>query len=205
MNNHGVAGVTAITLLGGVVIASAASSVVLQSSETLSSTADQMINDIIKGITTYLSVDDIMGKYYITNGTRQVERIVLLLKQPVKSPLDLSEITLKLSNNDDVILLQYSGHAAEYNSKGMFDNQVWETMNDTYGVIIVHDKDHSVTEYHVMNDDIIFLAIQLPSQFTMGDGESITIAILPDNGIITTLVLETPTFHISNILDFKNP
>ena len=116
MNNYGSTGITAITLLTSLLTTGAASSIMMQNTDSLSSDALQMVNDVVDEVTTYLKIDDILGKYYIENGTRSVERIVILIKQPLKNAINISDVTIKLCNNEDVVLLGYSGHAEEYSS-----------------------------------------------------------------------------------------
>jgi archaellin len=202
MNNFGSTGITAITLLTSLLTTGAASSIMMQNTDSLSSDALQMVNDVVDEITTYLKIDDILGKYYTENGTRSVERIVILIKQPMKNAINISDVTIKICNNEDVVLLGYSGHAEEYNSNGVFENHVWETTDNTFSLIVIRDKDRSLLDYNIMNDDTAFIAIKLPNQFAMGNDDSLTVSIIPDKGMTHSVVLETPSFHISDIINF---
>jgi archaellin len=202
MDNFGTTGITTMALLGSIVIAGGASSFMLQNTDTLSTNAQHMINDVIDEIVTYLKIDDVIGKYYTDNGNRRVERIVILVKQPIKNTINMSDLTIKLCNNEDVILLGYSGHAEEYNSKGVFENQVWETTNNAFSLIVVIDTDKSLIDYNIMNGDIAFIAIKLPDRFTIDGNEAVTVSIIPAKGIVSSVVLEAPSFHSSDIISF---
>jgi archaellin len=202
MNNYGSTGITAITLLTSLLTTGAASSIMMQNTDSLSSDAVQMVNDVVDEITTYLKIDDILGKYYTESGARSVERIVILIKQPLKNVINMSDLTIKLCNNEDVALLGYSGHAEEYSSNGVFENPVWEMTDNTFSLIVVRDKDRSLLDYNIMNDDSAFIAIKLPSQFAMGNDASLTVSLIPGKGMIHSVLLETPSFHTSNIINF---
>ena len=202
MNNWGSTGITTIMLLSGFLMAGVTSSVMFQNTDDLSSNVKQMVNDVVDEITTYLKIDDVIGKYYTDNGNRRVERIVILVKQPIKNTINMSDLTIKLCNNEDVILLGYSGHAEEYNSKGVFENQVWETTNNAFSLIVVIDTDKSLIDYNIMNGDIAFIAIKLPDRFTIDGNEAVTVSIIPAKGIVSSVVLEAPSFHSSDIISF---
>ncbi|UCH72104.1 MAG: hypothetical protein JSW62_00720 [Thermoplasmatales archaeon] len=202
MNNWGSTGIAAMPILiSFLLIGGASSLVVFEGSDEMSEDADRIINDVIDEITTYLKIDDIVGKYYNTHGIRRVEKIVILVKQFIQNTINISELTIKICNNNDVILLNYSGHAVESTSS-LFEHKVWEKTNDAFSLIVVLDRDRSLLDYNIMNEDTVFIAINLPDQFTMKDRDSITISIIPAKGIISTAVLETPSFHLSNIISF---
>ena len=203
MNNFGSTGITAVPLLVSFLIVGATtSSVIFDGTDNIALDAEQTLKDTIDEITTYLKIEEAIGKYYTTNGVRRVEKIVLLIKQFIPNEINISEVKIKISNNNDVVLLDYSGFATESNSKATFENQVWNVTNKSFSLIAILDKDRSLLDYNVMNGDIAFIAIRLPDQFTMGNGDSITISIIPARGIISSIILETPSVHISNIISF---
>lgn len=205
MNNKGSAGIMAIPLLTSfLLIGATASSVVFEGSDDIAMDAEQAMNDVLDEITTYLKIDDAIGKYYTTNGVRRVEKIVILVKQFIQSTINMSEVTIKICNNDDVILLRYSGHAVEGRSGAVFKHQVWDKTNHNFSLIVLVDKDRSLLDYNIMNKDKTFIAINLPENFAMNGGESISVSIIPDKGITSSIVLETPSFHSSNVLSFRD-
>lgn len=202
MKNIGSIGITAIPLLSSFLLMGAASSVMFESSDDLSMDAEQIVNGVLDEITTYLKIEDTLGKYYNNNGTRRVEKIVILVKPLIKSTINVSELTIKIRNNDDVILLSYSGYAVKSDSEGIFENWIWDETINVFSVIVVLDKDRSLLDYNVMNEDRAFIAVRLPDSFCMNDDETITTSIIPSKGIIRTIVLETPSFHSSDIISF---
>lgn len=202
MNNKASMGTIAIPLISSFLLMGAASSVIFDNSDALVGDAEQTLNGVLDEITTYLKIDDVIGKYYNTNGIRRIEKIVILVKQFIESTVNISDVTIKIRNSNDVMLLKYSGCAMESDSSAVFEHQVWETTNNTFSLIVVHDKDRSLLDYNIMNEDTAFIAIRLLDRFTMADDESIIVSIIPSTGITRSVVLETPSFHISNIISF---
>jgi archaellin len=204
MNNKGSVGITAIPLFSSVfLIGATVSTVMFEGTDDMTNDAEKILNDVIDEITTYLKIDDIIGKYYNTNGNRRVEKIVILVKQLFQNAINMSEMTIKISNNNDIILLGYSGHAVESNSEALFEDQVWGETNNAFSLIVTQDNDRSLLDYNIMNKDTAFIAIKLPEQLAMKNDESIIISLIPAKGIIRSIVFETPSFHSSNILSFR--
>jgi archaellin len=204
MNNKGNMGISTISVLVSFLIAGATtSSVVLKNSDNISGDVGQIVNDALDKITTYIEIKDAIGKYDVTNGIRSVEKIVLLVKPLVSTNINMSEVMIKISNDNDVLLLSYSGYAVERSSaETIFENQVWDKTDNAFGLIVLIDKDNSLLTYGVMNDDTAFIAIKLPSGFAMTNDESLMISIIPARGTTTSVVLETPSFHTANIISF---
>jgi archaellin len=203
MNNNGSVGITTVPLLTSFLLVGAtASSVLFEGSDNIAMDAEQTLNDVLNEITTYLKIDSILGKYYTTEGIRSVERIVVFVKQFIQNSIDISELTIQLINNNDVVLLGYSGHTVESNSKSVFEHLVWEKTNNAFSVMVLLDKDRSLLDYNIMNEDTAVIVIQLPDQFMMANGEALTVSIIPAEGIVCSLHIETPSFHSSNIISF---
>ena len=204
MNNKGNMGISAIPVLISFLIAGATtSSVILKSSDTTSGDVGQIVNDALEKITTYLEINDAIGKYDVTDGVRSVEKIVLLVKPLVSTNINMSEVMIKISNDNDVLLLSYSGYAVERSSaETIFENKIWDKTDNAFGLIVLIDTDNSLLTYSVMNDDTAFIAIKLPSGFAMTNDESLTISIIPAQGTTTSVVIETPSFHTANIISF---
>ena len=203
MNNLGNMGASAIPMLASFMLIGAASSVVFEDSDEFAKNAEQTVNEVMEEITTYLKIDDIIGRYYTNEGMRRVEKIVLLVKPLIQSNIDMSELTIKICNDNDVTLLKYSGHSVECNSsETVFENQVWDKTENAFCLIVIIDKDRSLLDYGVMNKDTAFIAIKLPDRFAMGDDESIIVSLIPSKGITRSIVLETQSFHISDVISF---
>lgn len=204
MNNIGSMGISTVSVLTSLLLVGAGtSSFMFEGSDDLANDAEKIVNEAMKEITTYIKIDDILGKYYTNNGVQKVERIVILVKQFIESTIDFSEVTIKLSNKEDVAILTYSGHADKSGSDPIFENQVWENTDNAFSLIVIIDKDKSLLDYGIMNEDTAFIAIRLPARFAMKDDKSITVSLIPSQGITRSIVLETPSFHTSNVISFE--
>lgn len=203
MNNIGSTGIAAIPLLVSFLLVGATtSSVIFEDTDGIGLDAENILKDTLDEITTYLKIEDAIGKYYTTNEVRRVEKIVILVKQFIPNEINISDLKIKICNNKDVILLGYSGFAFESNSKSTFENQVWDLTDNAFSLIVIIDKDRSLLDYNVMNGDIAFIAIRLPDQFAMENSDSITLSIMPSKGTTSSVILETPSCHISDIISF---
>ena len=196
------AGITGIALIASVLVAGSASTVMVEDIDSMAQDAERILNEVLQEITTYIKIDDAIGKYYNTGENRRIEKIVLFVKQYVNTPINLSEIKIQLCNNEDIVLLKYSGQSFEIGSSIIFQHVVWETMDDnTFSILVTDDKDRSLLDYDTMNEPV-FIVIPLPEQFKMKNRESLTISIIPDNGITTSIYLETPLIHSKNVISF---
>ena len=203
MNNRGNVGITAIPLLiSFLLIGATASTVMLGDQDSIALDANQTVRNVVDELTKYLKIDDAIGKYYTFNGVRSVKKIVIQIKQIFQNTINMSEVKIKIINENDVMILGYSGHAVECNSGSLFEHRLWDTTNNTFGLIVLIDQDRSLIDHNVMNEDTAFIAIKLPDQFAMKNRESITISITPPGGRTSSVSLETPSFHSSNIISF---
>ena len=134
-----------------------------------------------------------MGKYYTINGTQKIQKIALLIKPLVTTKIDFSEFSIKISNNEDVQILKYNGSIDQIGRNFLFENSVWENICYGYfGVLVVTDKDQSMINYEVLNDDSVYLLIKLSEKFTLQKGDSLTVTLLPSSGLQKTLTLTAP-------------
>lgn len=193
---------TSIVLISLLLVSAASSSIIMEIPDDLAGESKQILDGVIDEITTYLKIEDVIGKYYTTNGIRSVEKIVILVKQLIQSTINMSEVMIKICNNNDVILLGYNGYAAESNSGAVFEHQIWAMIDNNFGLIVILDNDRSLLDYGTMNQDKAFIAIKLPNNFAIEDGKSISISIIPTKGITSSIVLETPSFHSSDVISF---
>ena len=205
MNNIGSTGIITVPLLASLLVFSAASTNIFENSNNLSKDAEKTVNDVVEEIATYIMIKDAMGKYYYNaDGVSKVRKIVVLVKPLIPSVINISELTIEINNGNDVILLSYSGRAMQSNSAALFEHQIWDKTVDAFSLIVLIDKDKSLLDYGIMNEDLAFIAIRLPYQFAMGDDESITLSIIPVRGAITSIVLKTPFFHSSNVVSLES-
>ena len=113
-------------------------------------------------------------------------------------------MTIQIKNNNDVIMLGYSGYAIEGNSELIFDHQIWGKTNNAFSIIVIIDEDRSLLDYGILNDDTAFIIIHLPEEFVISKGETISIKITPPKGVYRSFNLVAPSFHASNIISFED-
>ena len=197
MSNGGSLGLTAAILaIGIILIAATAASVILSSSTTSDEqNYEQMTEEALEEISTYIQTKDVMGKYYYDDGAKHIQKIALLIKTMFSVEIDVSGLTIKLCNGEQTNILYYSGKAAFIYSNPLFEHPLWDNMsNSTFSFIVTYDKDNSLVDYGTINDhtDMAYIVIKLPEEFTMQKGDRITVTLFPSTGIERTLTLEAP-------------
>ena len=151
------AGITGMALVASFLVAGSASTVMLEDVDDINQEAKIMMNDVLQEIINYIKIDDAIGKYYNTGTNRRIERIVLLVKQYINNDINMSKITIELCNNEDVILLKYSGESFEIGSNTLFQHYAWETLeNNTFSILVTNDEDRSLLDHGVMTSGFIF-------------------------------------------------
>jgi archaellin len=208
MNNLGSTGITTIILLiSSLLIGATVISVVTGGTggDTTPSEEDinQMVNDVLNEITTYIQIKDQMGKYYLENGVQKIKKIAILVKPLVSQGIDISQLTIKLYNGYDVRILNYSGNAQFIGTNSLFEHPIWNDISEnSFGFIATLDSDRSLVDYNILNGDMAFIIIELSSDFSIVQGESVTMTLFPSSGITKTITLEAP-LPIKPVVSFE--
>lgn len=204
MNNKGNAVTSTIPILVSMLVAGAASSTMMtQDAGDLSDQLQQTVQDSLDTITTHLNIKDALGKYTDNTQGRHIEKIMLLLQPLIETNIDISKITIKLTNTHDTTLISYSGQTAYHDSSApLFENTLWEQTKNSFSVLALIDDDDSITTYDIMNDDTAFVLINLPPTFSITKDQSLAVSIIPERGITTSIILEIDGFQESTIIDF---
>ena len=198
-----------LILVASISLATIAASLLTETDEydvsSASEDLENIINDTLTEITTYLKITDAVGKYYETNNTQKIEKIAIMIKPFVSCTIDLSDITIKLENNQDIKILTYQKQVESIASHPLFEHPLWQNVTtNTFGCIIVHDTDHSILQEHTIDDhtDMCYLIIPLPEEFSMKYKDTLKVSIFPATGIIKTLSLKAPlpTKHVVNFI-----
>ena len=198
MNNSGSIGITAIillisSLLIGVTVASVVTSGTGGDTTTSGEDVNKIVNDVLNEITTYIQIKDQMGKYYLENGVQKIKKIAILVKPLVSQDIDISQLTIKLSNGYDVKILNYSGNAQFIGTNSLFEHPIWNNISEnSFGFIATLDSDRSLVDCNILNGDMAFIIIKLSGDFSMTQGESITMTLFPSSGIARTITLDAP-------------
>jgi archaellin len=155
---------------------------------------DEITDEVINEITTYLKIRDQKGKYYNIDEEQKIEKIAILISPLVSQDIDLSQLTVQIENRETVRILTYE-LSDKLNSQSIFEHDVWDSLTgDNYGLISIIDLDESITEYNTINEnsDNAYLVFRLPSDMTMSKYDKTTVTLFPSSGITRITVLEAP-------------
>lgn len=197
MNNEGGTGIiAAILLVSFILIAATAVSLIVENSDGMSEQdLEEMANNAIDEISTYIQIKDVMGKYYSTEGEKSIQKIVVLIKPLFSIDIDVSELMIKLCNGEKIKMLFYSGQAEFIHSSSLFEHPIWENIKgDNFNFVVTLDKDRSIVDYNTINDntDMAYITIKLSEDFAMKKGDTMTITFFLSKGVTRTITVEAP-------------
>lgn len=198
MNNTASLGITSVIILIAVIlIALTTLSVMSQdTTDTSEEEIDQIINDAIDPLTKYIQITDRIGKYYGEAHNQKIQKIAIMIKPLVSDEIDISQLTIKIDNGENVRILTYDTNTTtNIGTNNLFEHPVWGNLTGvTFGIITTHDKDNSITNYNTLNKntDMAYLIIKLPTDYYMKKDDTLTIKLFPESGYERTLNLEAP-------------
>jgi archaellin len=156
---------------------------------------DQLLDESIDEITTYLKVTDKLGKFYGEPHNQRIEKIAIMIKPLVTINVDISELTIKICDGNEVKILSFNGSSESIGSQSLFGHTLWDKIDENYfSFIATHDNDNSIVDYNTINknSDMGYVIIKLPKEFYMKQGDSIVLTLFPETGITRTILLEAP-------------
>lgn len=196
MNNLGSAGILSAVILVGVILSTIAVASIItgETQETITEEdTEEILNQVLDEITTYIQIKDQVGKFYKTYGEYKIEKIGLLIKPLIIQDIDVTALTIKITNGYDVKILNYSGKAEFIGKNSLFEHEIWnEITYDNYGFVVTLDKDRSLADYNVINGDMAYVIVKLDQNFSMPKRGSLTVTLFPSSGIARTTILEAP-------------
>ena len=166
---------------------------------------NQMTEEIIDEISTYIQIKDQKGIYSEIDDEQRLDRIVLWVTPLVTQEINLSQLTIQLNNGKNVMFLTYNGNAEKLDSNSIFGHSIWENIDGSnFGFISVIDLDNSLVDYDAFNDcsDNAYIVFRLPSDMTMTKHEKLIVTLFPSTGITRTLVLKAP-LPINPVVTFE--
>ena len=191
----GIASITVIVLAGG------ASSIYLDGSEHMGKDVEKLAEGILDDFTTYIKVEDVVGRYSGNGAERELKNLLILAKLISADELNLTNLKVGLNNGKELILINYSGKSISCKSSCLFSNAIWKNLEYSFGLITLEDSDNSIQIRKVANDgDRFFIAINLPYEFHVKSGDPLEIYILPHEGIGKTIDVHVPFSCSSNIV-----
>jgi len=204
MNNLGSTAIPAVILLiSFILIAATMASIISSGSEGASDgDVEEMLDDILDELTTYIQIKDTLGKYSVINDVPQIKQIAILVNPLISQDIDASGLTIKLCDGNNVYILNYSGQATYIGSHGLFGHPIWDDINETnFGFLVIHDNDRSLIDYDVLNKDMAYIVINLSEDAAMAKGDAMEVTLFPSSGITRTIILEAP-LPITSVVSF---
>ena len=197
MNNQGATGIaTAILLISFILIGATAASVIMgDSGNNPEENYEEILEEALDEISTYIQIKDALGKYNSTTEEQHIQKIAILIKPLFSIDIDASKLMIKLNNGKQIKMLYYNKQAEFISSNSLFEHPIWTTMTDTdFGFIVILDKDQSIIDYGTINDntDMTYIIIKLPNDFTMKKGDTLELTLFPSTGITKTINLKAP-------------
>ena len=109
----------AILSLSSILIGATVASVINTEAETLTTdyNLEKLASDAIDEISTYLQIRDQKGKFTNINGQQKIEKVAILISPLVSQKIDLSRLTIQISNDRIVKILRYNGNLEQLDSK----------------------------------------------------------------------------------------
>ncbi len=197
MNNQGATGIaTAILLISFILIGATAASVIMgDSGNNPEENYEEILEEALDEISTYIQIKDALGKYNSTTEEQHIQKIAILIKPLFSIDIDASKLVIKLNNGKQIKMLYYNRQAEFISSNSLFEHPIWTTMTDTdFGFIVILDKDQSIIDYGTINDntDMTYIIIKLSNDFTMKKGDTLELTLFPSTGITKTINLKAP-------------
>jgi archaellin len=184
-----------ILLISFLLVSVIAASVITTGSENTTSDEEmeEILNDVLDEITTYIQIKDKIGKYYTTDGTTKIEKIAILVKPLISTNIDVTQLNIKLCDGNTIKILSYSEKAVFIESKPLFEHPIWDEIDkDNFGFITLLDEDRSLIDHNILNKDMTYIVIKIPDEFSLTKKETITITLFPESGIQITMELKAP-------------
>lgn len=197
MNNQAQLGlITVILLLGFLLIGAVSASVLLTEKEELSEEdLNNLTNEVVDELCSYLEIKQIIGKYQMIQGEQNINKIAILIQPLVTQDIDISSTTITLCDGEQLYLLFYNGQSSSIASNSLFEHSIWEKIpNGSFSVLSTIDDDSSIIQSHLLNKntDMAFILVKLPENMTMQYEDEIKMTIQPSPGVGRTVTLESP-------------
>jgi archaellin len=154
----------------------------------------RFVDETMQDITSYISVTEVMGRFE-GDDSLGISKIAFYVKPMFSQDIDISSLTMRIDEGDDLFFYQYDDDVQKLDSSGLFSYSLWDEVSEAmFGVIVVHDEDDSIEQYHVLNDrsDMIYIIVNVPYNHRLNSGESVDVTLLQTSGIQKTIALHVP-------------
>ena len=213
---------TLIVFIAMILIAAVAASVLITTSENLQQRARSVGTQTIQEVSSGLQIDEVTG---LTDVNRtKIDYLAMSIRPRAGSKeVDLKMVTLTARVGNDLWVLKFNESLmspVNLDNKSIFETPInsdnisirenytvaGNTTNVTYGVIIVHDYDNSITNTYGMNNgDRIYIIINLTALAPQDGGllvrETISGKIQPETGAPAVYEITAPALLETRIKD----
>ena len=207
---------TLIVFIAMILIAAVASTVLIQTSETLQQRARTVGTSTIREVSAGMTIEDVTG--YCNANNTLIEYLALGVRPRAGSKdidLSLAHMSIKYNNLSILALNESLVQDVNTDSKSVFYTPIAPGSNETildnlssvdFGVIVLHDADNSVTNTYGMNSGdkvlvIINLSAIIPETNGLPSREDISGEIQPELGSSGTFECTAPAVFSNRIVD----
>jgi len=201
-------GLVAMILLISILLIGITTATVLSDSNsgfTEEANLNQITNEVVDEISTYIQIRDQKGKYYDIDGVKKIQKIAILISPLVTQDISVSKLTIQLDNGDSVHMLTYSSYSQSLDQNSIFEHKIWDSLTGkNFGLISLHDADNSLVNFDVINDysDNAYLVFRLPLDMMLAKHDKITVTLFPSTGLKKVIELEAP-LPIKSVITFE--
>lgn len=219
-NNHAVVGIeTLIVFIAMVLVAAVASTVLIQTMDTLQQRARYISDQTIREVSSGLSITEVIG-YTDANKTK-VEYLALQVRTiPGSRDMDLSLCTLTIlygeeGEDADLFVLTLNTSIAsgisDISDEGVFkyltataSPTISDLTKSQFGLFAMHDEDGSLTNTNGINSgDIALLIINVDALCEgLEAREALSGSLQPESGMKASFEIVTPAVFSQQVVDF---
>jgi len=201
-------GLVAMILLISILLIGITTATILSDSNsgfTEEANLNQITNEVVDEISTYIQIRDQKGKYYDIDGVKKIQKIAILISPLVTQDISVSKLTIQLDNGDSVHMLTYSSYSQSLDQNSIFEHKIWDSLTGkNFGLISLHDADNSLVNFDVINDysDNAYLVFRLHLDMMLAKHDKITVTLFPSTGLKKVIELEAP-LPIKSVITFE--
>ncbi len=199
-NEKGAIGIeTLIVFIAMVLVAAVSAAVLIQTVGYLQQKAMATGKETTKEVSSGLKVDQVLGYDPNAPGGNITKLAVVVEPNTGGQPIDLSKVTVTISNGEEAAVLHYDNAYFDKNltvGGNLFASSAFPTTGTSFGIIVLQDADGSITA----------------ATPTMNSGDRVALAINATAVFGTAIPVNThvygqvkPEFGAPGIIDFTTP
>ena len=194
-----------IIFIAMLVVAGIASSVIIQTMNSLQQQALLTGQETMRDISTGVRVTHISG-YYDGSG---IDQLAIMLRTTAASEdVDLTYTTIKISDSGTEVILNYTTSVfSETVSGGLFGTLSSDLLTaTTYGIMVITDSDGSCTSNipAINNGDLVVLLVNTTACFSRISTRTTVFGnVIPEQGISGLISFTAPSTFVNPIVELQ--